>query len=446
MKILEVVYQIQATDEQTSDILNTANHVERNLKEAQRLLRTKAAFLDSHEYDWVILVIRDTREALQSIAKLIEPARVEKMTRNEIGMMTKTYWAFKFNPQARDKHAMLNVCHQTLMVVITRLLSANLPSVSVASDQVTLPPPYDHNMEKLWTWQDRRRGRRRNISNLHEMNSDPGLLAPIDRQDFELPPLDSDSYSTTNAIMDSQRGHPARQITNLNIASPSHLRSSSAPYSHDGWPHASHSDISLPAGGIDSPSAPTRPTHPRYPSRTPPAPKLQIYEMSAVQPTLAQQQQLLPQLLGREIVQPRRPTDPTTPPHYLPTHPSLSLSTRPTSTPHPRTGPAPTDQPLPSTPKRDPPKHTRSPNPAPFPPHRSELEAVGGSGTRRAAVHRSWASESGPDVARVRPGAGDRVGSGGGGREGGVGLRGSWLAYQTSLRGSRCGREGGGCE
>lgn len=46
MNIFEVVYQIQATDEQTSDILNTMSHVERNLKEAPRLLESNLIYIN----------------------------------------------------------------------------------------------------------------------------------------------------------------------------------------------------------------------------------------------------------------------------------------------------------------------------------------------------------------------------------------------------------------
>ena len=88
-----------------------------------------------------------------------------------------------------------------------------------------------------------------------------------------------------------------------------------------------------------------------------------------------------------------------------------------------------------------------------------EAEAVQGGAALADAVRREspsmdrmWASSDGswsisnPDLTRSRPGVGDRV------RRtenrntaaGGTGYRGSWLAYQSSLRNSRHGREGTG--
>lgn len=489
IKIFEVVYQIQATDEQTSDILNTANHVERNLKEAQRLLRTKAAFLDSHDFEWIESAIRDTRDALQSIVKLIEPARVDKMTKKGIGLMTKTYWAFKYNPQARDKHAMLNVCHQTLMVVITRLHSINLPTLSEVPDQRTLPPPpYDHNMEKLWTWRDQRKSRRSPATILeHDVRGGPVFIATTDRRRVEVPPLDSDSYSTTISIMDSQRGYPAPEVRKYNTdhhpkcpdtlpkpapshnevsESWSHLMSSNAPYTHNQWPHGSHSNISLPESGVFLPNANKRSTsslYASYEASAAPETKPQRYEMSAAEPSREQQ---MPQPIGQEIGQPRKPIDRSTSPRLPPGNsiPPLFPASTCSNLTSPSCGSlASAERPYPSNAGSEPAKISEIPSLAYPLAYRSklEVETVGGDAifapdvgsgadarrtTEGAAMDRMWASgawsNSSPDLASTRPVLGDRVRSTGSRIGGGTGLRGSWLAYQTSLRDSRHGREG----
>ncbi|KAL9134166.1 MAG: hypothetical protein Q9175_004652 [Cornicularia normoerica] len=452
MRIFEAVYQIQATDEQTSAILNTANHVERNLKEAQRLFRTKTAFLDSHENEWVKSAIQDTRDALQSIAKLIEPARVERMTKKDIGMMTKTCWAFKYNPQARDKHAMLNVCHQTLMVVITRLHLTNLPTVSEAPDQGPLPPPppYEHNMKKLWTWQDQRKNRKRSTTSLgYDIKGGPVFLVATDRQELEVPPLNSDSYSTTTSITDSQRGNLAQELgyynTDYHLSYPdtlpkpapshneafelsSHLMSSTAPYSHDRWPNASHSNISLPGSGVDLPSANTRSIHSVITSHeTPAAPEKNphMFEMSAAQ--LSPEKQM-PQLIGREIGQPRTPIDRSIPPCSLPGNaikPLFPTSTRSSLTSQSWGCLASAEGPHPSDALSGSVKKSEIPRSADTLACRSELEAEavgGGAGlapdtgsgagagarrTERGSTDCIWASgawtNSSPDLASIRP-------------------------------------------
>lgn len=464
IKIFEIAYQIQATDEQTSDILNTTSHVDRNLQEAQRLFRIKAALLDRHDYEWIVSVIRDTRSALQSVAKLIEPARVAKMTQEDIGMMTKTCWAFKSNPQARDKHAMLNVCHQTLMVVLTRLYAINLPTVLETPDQESLlsPPPYDNNMEKLWTWQDQRRNRQRSTTNLRqESMGAPVLLSTTDRQELGVPSLDADSHSTAASIKNSERANSAQEVRSYNILS-------TASYSPCGWPNASHSSTFLPESVIELPCAnmgSTLPVHVSHETAVTLETKPQVFEMSAVPPS--PQQQML-RFIGQDMGQTRKPIDQSIPSCLLPGISSQSCS------------PALTDSNLtsqsggslaftgglhPSKVGSEPVEKSGIQSLADHPAYRSQLEAGAeeegaqflasdgdrGAGARwaeKASIDRMRAigpwSISSPDLAARRSGVGDRTRSTENRSGGGTKLRGSWLAYQTSLRDSRHGREGAG--
>lgn len=461
IKIFEVAYQIQATDEQTSDILNTTCHVERNLQEAQRLFRIKAALLDRHDYEWVVSAIRDTRNALQSVAKLIEPARVAKMTQKDIGMMTKTCWAFKSNPQARDKHAMLNVCHQTLMVVITRLHSINLPTVSETPDQGTLlsPPPYDNNMEKLWTWQDQRKNRQRSTTNLRqESMGAPIFLATIDRQELGAPSLDADSNSTAAPIMKCQQPNPAQEVRCYNMLP-------TASYSPCGWPNTGHSSTSLPERVIELPCAnrgSTLPVHVSHETAANLEKTPQVFEMSAV--PLSPKQQML-QFIGHDMGQTRKPIDRSIPSCLLPGISSQSYSTALTDsnlTPQSWGSIAFAGGLHPSKVGSEPVENSGIPNLANHPAYRSQLKAeaeeegapffasdgdTGASArwTEKASIDRmrtigAWTNSS-PDLAARLSGVGDSMRSTENRSSSGTKLRGSWLAYQTSLRDSRHGRE-----
>ena len=506
LKILEVLYQVQATDEQTSDILNTANHVERNLKEAQRLLRMKAAFIDREDMEWVKSTLQDTREALQSISKLIEPARVEKMTKNEMGVMVKTFWAFKYYPQARDKQAKLNVCHQTLMAVISRLHSTNLPTVPEVSytESLPLPPPYDQNMEKLLAWGDHRNSRKKSTMSLrNDFQRGPVVLATTHRQEVEGPPQNIHSYSTTNCMMDSRRIHLAQDVRTYNRSylpnhrdtspkpalshneifglSPHHI-SSTAPGSHNGWTHGSQTNITPPRSEVRLPCANTTSPYsfnaPRGPSSAAENPTSPVFEMSAAQ--TSPPERLLPShLVTHELAAtPRKPID-----HSMITLSSDSLEGNndynnknflhqlfpATTTRSKLTSPSwsslvSAEEPHhPSTIEGN--ESAEHPGFSLHPPNvlanRSELEAEavqGGSAvadtvrTENPSMDRMWASGgvswsiSSPDLTRSRPGPGDRVRSTGyrNTAAGGTGYRGSWLAYQNSLRSSRHGREGTG--
>ena len=420
VKIFEVVYQFQATDEQTSDILNTANHVERNLKEAQRLLRNKDAVLNSNDYEWVASAIRDTRDALQSVAKLIEPARVEKMTKNEIGILTKACWAFKSNPQARDKHAMLNICHQNLMAVITRLHSINPSTVPEALDQGTLlpPPPYDNNMEKLWNWRDQRRNRGRSTTSLRHGNEGAAVfLATTHRQELEVRSLEVRGCNTY-----CHPGHPdasPKPTTSHNEAFElsSRLIPLTAPYSLDGWPNASHSSISLPESVIEFPSANRRsipPVHVSHETAATLGKKIQMFEMSAEPPSPAQK---TPQLIGQDIDKPRKPIDRSLPSCLLPGNSTQSYfpaSTDSELTLQPWGSAASAEESHPSTTASDSIENVGIPSQAGFPAYGSKLEAeaveggaqfltsdrspgVGATRTDRTSMDRIWASGACPN-------------------------------------------------
>ena len=338
VKILEVVYQLQATDEQTSDILKTTSHVERNLKEAQRLLAEKGAFLDRNVYEWVVSNTHDARSTLQSIAKLMEPARVDKMINNDVGIITKTSWAFKYNTQARDKHVMLNVCHQTLLAVITHLHSIKPPTMSGTLDRGALlpPPSYDNNMEKLWDWRDQRSNRQRSTTRLRSDTSGaPASLVTSDRHELEAPSLTLDTYSST-AQTDSRRGvsaeearsydtyhHPSSHLNAPQEPAPSQreafelsnrLIPPRAPYSFSAWPNRSRSSISFSESVIELPGENRTAASWTYTSYKTAAPlddrKHHLsFEMSATPPSPGRKR--TPSPIGQGVGRPSKSVDPS---------------------------------------------------------------------------------------------------------------------------------------
>ena len=506
LKILEVFYQIRATDEQTSDILNTANHVNRNLKEAERLLQTNATFIDREERNWVKSTIQDTREALQSISKLIEPARVEKMTKKDIGMLAKTFWAFKYNPQARDKQAKLIICHQTLMAVVSRLHSTIPPIVSEvpSSESLPLPPPYDQNMEKLWAWQDHRNSRKKSTMSLrNDFQRDPVVHATTQRQETEGPSQNIHSCSTTNYMMDSRRSHLAQDIRTYNTSyhpnhrgtlpnpanshnepfglSPPHI-SSTAPSSRNEWTYGNQTNTFLPRNEARLPCANT--TSP-YPFRAPHGHSAAaedhtspVYEMSAAQ-TSPPERHLPSHLVTHELAAtPRKPIG----------NPTITLSSdSPTSNSDYNNGisldqhfsysatrlklTSPSWSSLVSVMESHHPSTTAGNEFAEHPDfslpslnvlaNRSELEAeavqegaavVPAVKSEDSSMTRMWASgedscsNSSLDLTESRPRVRDAVRNTEDRKiaAGATGYRRSWLAYQKSLRNSRHGREGTG--
>lgn len=160
IKILEVTYQLKAVDEQTADLLSTTRHVDFMVQEAHRLRRLKAGLLNISERTMIDKVISDTEDALRAVAKLVEPCRVDKATKNRIQLGHRVMWVFRDNPSVRDKHQKLQVCHQSLTVAFTCLYSKDVVVIVPAPEERIegQPPPYDPELRELLDWQNRRKG------------------------------------------------------------------------------------------------------------------------------------------------------------------------------------------------------------------------------------------------------------------------------------------------
>ena len=162
IRILEVTYQLRAVDEHVSDLLNTTQHVNRNISEARRLRDSRAEYLDGAERAWMDKVIEDTEYALLEVARLIEPARVDAQINEAVTSKHRILWVLRDGPKVKDKHRQLTICHQSLTAVITALhgKGKDLATMSPPQRPEQDPPPYDKEMEALFRWKGRRRGKR----------------------------------------------------------------------------------------------------------------------------------------------------------------------------------------------------------------------------------------------------------------------------------------------
>ncbi|KAG8527805.1 uncharacterized protein KY384_007959 [Bacidia gigantensis] len=158
IKILEVTYQLKAVGEQTTDLLRTTEHVDRNVNEARRLRRLKTALISNDERIWMDRVIEDTERALREVAHLIEPARVDVMTQDSVKSWNRILWVFRDSPKVRDKHNRLSICHQSLMTVVGGLYAKDVVVITPmeGTRKEEQPPPYSPEMEAILNWRKKR--------------------------------------------------------------------------------------------------------------------------------------------------------------------------------------------------------------------------------------------------------------------------------------------------
>ena len=134
-------------------------------------------------------VISDTEDALRSVAKLVESCRVDKATKNGIRFGHRVMWVFRDNPNVRDKHQKLQVCHQSLSIAFTCLYSKDAVVIAPAPERSSeeQPPPYDPQLIELLGWPNRRKGRKsqevkedHTTENIDEMNAGSSNAAIAD--------------------------------------------------------------------------------------------------------------------------------------------------------------------------------------------------------------------------------------------------------------------------
>ena len=192
IKILEITYELRAVDEQTADLLSTTRHVDFMLQHAHRLRRLKAGLLNTSERGMIDTVIEDTENALRGVARLVEPCRVDKATKNAIGLGHRIMWMIRDNPSVRAKHQMLQICYQSLTNVFHCLFSKDVvviaPIPEVRSEEQ--PPPYDPQLKELLNWQNRRKGRK----SLGEKDCPPEESVDLTNGSRNLKPVATESH------------------------------------------------------------------------------------------------------------------------------------------------------------------------------------------------------------------------------------------------------------
>lgn len=217
IKIFEVTYQLKAVDEQTADLLSTTRHVNNNVNEARRLLRLKTKLLNKGERTWMEGVIEDAENALRSIAEIIEPARVDKSTREGINFSNKVLWVFRDNPKVKDKHVRLNFCHQSLMTVISGLYAKDVVVIAPAGGErkEDAPPPYDPGIEELLNWQNQRR-RKSSMTLRKEGVRSPTIPGDAGSQSTTM----LSPTSTRSSLLSNTSDRPSGYFSDTNLSRP----------------------------------------------------------------------------------------------------------------------------------------------------------------------------------------------------------------------------------
>lgn len=189
VKLGDFTHVLQAADQLSSQHLNLAQLAVRNIDLARNLLIERGPFLLLERQLKMDEVITDTEEAIDRVIRLIEPSRVDKITRDTINIPD--LWALRDEHKSAATFGRLRITHDRLKTVIHDLqnieATAQLDDCNTrattnvdetrrresASDIVPIASPID--ARNLITWKRSRRSHRHSHNNNSNVSSVSGM-------------------------------------------------------------------------------------------------------------------------------------------------------------------------------------------------------------------------------------------------------------------------------
>lgn len=123
VNISQIIYDFKAVGEQARDLLSAINHVSSTLKTIRTLRHQKATALTDIEKTWIDGVCKEAEVALQGVAALIEPARVDMQTRKSgrVSFVTRSMFVLRESPKVASNLARLGLVTQGLNAAVVAL-------------------------------------------------------------------------------------------------------------------------------------------------------------------------------------------------------------------------------------------------------------------------------------------------------------------------------------
>lgn len=181
IKIAQTVYELKAVDKQAQSLLSMTSNVLSSIDVARTQRYEKAHLLSGAEKNWMDdVVFPHIQQAVNDVAKLIEPARVDKCTRSSkrVAFRTRVMFLLRVSPEVHTSLTKLSVASQFLtsaMVILgCRDASAGQANNNMHSPRGALtvqsPPSYDES--------DFRAQHRRRTNSRLRMSSENFLKEP----------------------------------------------------------------------------------------------------------------------------------------------------------------------------------------------------------------------------------------------------------------------------
>ncbi|KAI5235089.1 hypothetical protein E4T42_09771 [Aureobasidium subglaciale] len=152
LRLFQVIYEFKAVGEQTRDLLDSTKHVSSTLESARTMRQQKSSFLSADERRWIDSIIVDTKRCLESVAALVEPARVDLQTKSgRVGFVNRSLFVFRDSPKVATNLARLNLAHQSLNAAMGVLCSKGAHQQptselqAMTQQELVSPPSYERD-------------------------------------------------------------------------------------------------------------------------------------------------------------------------------------------------------------------------------------------------------------------------------------------------------------
>lgn len=203
IQIAQIVYSLKAVGNQTERMIRVTNHVSSTLEKVRVLRRQKAAHLTKVENDWLDAVCKIAEDSLSEVAALIEPARVDMITRKDkkVSLGTEVMFLLRDSPKVALTIATLGLANVDLNSAMTTLSLKGSSPLLVSNNFLLSPHHNGGSPEKAPPTYEESAflNRRRSAQSLGKGTVQPSPPATAEAQDSAPEPGDKDSVTSREA-------------------------------------------------------------------------------------------------------------------------------------------------------------------------------------------------------------------------------------------------------
>ncbi|KAL8801038.1 MAG: hypothetical protein Q9182_004730 [Xanthomendoza sp. 2 TL-2023] len=144
IKLAEFGLRLKEVSPENRIFLNLIARVKKDLDEALRERKEKAAWLEANagKRAWIDGVILDTRKELNSIGRLVEDARIDQQQGKPVTLKHRFDWVLTNHQKFVTEERALATFHHSLLAAISAMHHLTTPATTLLNSPLLPPPAY----------------------------------------------------------------------------------------------------------------------------------------------------------------------------------------------------------------------------------------------------------------------------------------------------------------